>query len=321
MRRRTMLGLGAAALASAGAGLAVRDYRRVLGDARAAIAAAGTARLVQTQHGTQEYAEAGDGPAVLVLHGTGGGFDQGLMFARRLIADGFRIIAPSRFGYLGTGFPADARPEAQADALANLLDALGLEAVSVIGASAGAIPALALAIRHPSRLRALVPIVPASFVPGRPAPPPPGPLAEWIIRRGLRSDALIWAGIRLAERRMIATLLATDPDLVSRADPAEQARVRAILHGILPVSLKYQGLLNDARTTAAPPDLPLATIRAPTLAISAEDDGFGTAAAARHIAASVPGAELLVLPEGGHVWVGHDASVMARIAEFLRKRA
>lgn len=321
MRRRTMLGLSTAALVAGGIGLAVRDYRRVLGDAHAAIAAAGTPRLVQSHHGPQEYAEAGDGPAIMMIHGTGGGYDQGLLFSRRLIADGFRVIAPSRFGYLGTGFPSDARPEAQADALADLLDGLGLKAVSVIGGSAGAIPALAFALRHPSRVRALVPIVPASFVPGRPAPPPPNPFAEWIIRRGLRSDLMIWAGIRLAEPRMIATLLATDPDLVAAADPAEQARVRAILNGILPVSLKYQGLLNDARTTAAPPDLPLAMIRAPTLTISAEDDRFGTVDAARHIASTVPGAELLVLPKGGHVWVGHDAEVMAHIADFIRKHA
>ena len=35
---------------------------------------------------------------------------------------------------------------------------------------------------------------------------------------------------------MIGSLLATDPALVRRAEPAERARVEAILHGILPVS-------------------------------------------------------------------------------------
>ncbi|MFN3992485.1 MAG: alpha/beta fold hydrolase [Tabrizicola flagellatus] len=317
MRRRTMLGFGATALVAAGAGIAVRDYRQMLDAARTAIAAAGPPRQASSRFGPQEYAEAGQGPPVLVIHGTGGGYDQGLLFAHRLIAGGFRIIAPSRFGYLGTPFPADPGPEAQADALADLLDALDLPSVAVIGGSAGAIPALALALRHPARVRALVPLVPATYVPGRPAPPPQGPVAGWIIAHGLRSDVLVWAGIRAAERRMIATLLATDPQLVDAAAPDEQARVRAILHGILPVSLKYQGLLNDARWAAAPPDFPLAAIAAPTLAISAEDDRFGTAAAARHIARSVPGAELMMLPSGGHVWVGRDAAIMDRIAAFL----
>ena len=42
-----------------------------------------------------------------MVHGAGGGFDQGLElgdFARA----GFRVIAVSRFGYLGTPLPADA---------------------------------------------------------------------------------------------------------------------------------------------------------------------------------------------------------------------
>jgi pimeloyl-ACP methyl ester carboxylesterase len=319
MRRRSVLGLGAAATIAAGTGAAIWDYRRVLHAARAAIADAGIPRQAPSRFGPQEYAEAGDGPPVLMIHGTGGGYDQGRLFARRLIEQGFRVIAPSRFGYLGTAFPTDPGPEAQADALADLLDALGLASVPVIGGSAGAIPALAFALRHPDRTRALVPIVPACFVPGRPAPPPPNPLAAWIIEHGLRSDVLVWAGIRLAERQMIATLLATDPDLVAAAPPEEQARVRAILHGILPVSLRYQGLLNDARWAAAPPDFPLGGITAPTLAISVEDDRFGTAAAARHIAASVPAADLMILADGGHVWVGHDQEIMARVAAFLRQ--
>lgn len=321
MRRRQLLGYGAAALFAAGTGTAIRDYNRVLSDARAAIDRAGPPRQAPSRFGPQEYAEAGEGPPILMIHGTGGGYDQGLLFARRLIAAGFRVIAPSRFGYLGTGFPADPGPDAQADALADLLDALDLDRVPVIGGSAGAIPALAFALRHPDRTQALVPIVPACFVPGRPAPPPPNPLAVWIIAHGLRSDVLVWAGIRLARRQMTATLLATDPDLVAAAAPDEQDRVHAILHGILPVSLKYEGLLNDARWAAAPPDFPLAGITAPTLAISVQDDRFGTADAARHIAASVPGAELMMLSEGGHVWVGHDAEIMERIAAFLRQSA
>jgi 2-hydroxy-6-oxonona-2,4-dienedioate hydrolase len=318
MRRRNLLKLGTAAMVAAGTGAAIWDYRRVLHDARAAIAAAGAPLRAPSRFGPQEYADVGDGPPLLMIHGTGGGFDQGLLFARRLIQQGFRVIAPSRFGYLGTGFPADPGPEAQADALADLMDSLGLDRIPVIGGSAGAIPALAFALRHPDRTRAPVPIVPATFVPGRPAPPPPNPLAAWIIEHGLRSDALVWAGLRLARRQMIATLLATDPDLVEAAAHDEQDRVSAILHGILPVSLKYEGLLNDARWAAAPPDYPLDRITAPTLAISVEDDRFGTADAARHIAASVPGAQELILPEGGHVWVGHDQEIMARIGDFLR---
>ncbi len=317
MRRRPVIALGIGAILAGG--VAWQDQRRVLGAARAALRAAGTPQSAPTRHGPCEYAVAGDGPPLLMIHGTGGGYDQGLVAARGLRRLGWRIVAPSRFGYLGTPFPADPGPEAQADALADLLDALGIDRLPVIGASAGALPALVFALRHPGRTAALVALVPATHVPGRPAPPPPNAAARWIIERGLRSDAAIWLGIRLAEDRMIATLLATDPALVDAAAPAERARVRAILRAILPVSLREAGLKNDARWAGDPPALPLGRIAAPTLAISAEDDRFGTAAAARHVAAAVPGAELLVFREGGHVLVGHDAEAMAAIDGFLRR--
>ncbi len=42
-----------------------------------------------------------------------------------------------------------------------------------------------------------------------------------------------------------------------------------------------------------------------------------TAAAARHLAESVPGARLVVYPTGGHVWVGHDNDIMDEIGRFV----
>ena len=59
-------------------------------------------------------------------------------------------------------------------------------------------------------------------------------------------------------------------------------------------------------------------ITAPTLAVSVQDDRFGTYAAAQHLAATVPGARLLSWPTGGHVWVGHDAELFAEVDAFLR---
>ena len=61
----------------------------------------------------------------------------------------------------------------------------------------------------------------------------------------------------------------------------------------------------------------LETIRAPTLALSLEDDRFETLAAARHIAAMVPGARLASFPTGGHVWVGRNNEVWAAVDGFL----
>lgn len=212
--------------------------------------------------------------------------------------------------------PADPSSENQADAIVDLMDELGIHRAPVIGGSAGALPALQFAIRHPDRLSALAPIVPASYVPG-PPPQPPSALASAIMNYGLKSDFLFWTGIVSAEDAMVAALLATDPALVHRAPASERARVRAILRDILPVSARARGLANDAALTGAPQRMALERISAPTLVISLEDDRFGTAAAARHIANSVPGARLKIYPSGGHVWVGHDEDLFAELDAFL----
>jgi pimeloyl-ACP methyl ester carboxylesterase len=78
--------------------------------------------IAETGRGPIEYATAGAGPPVLLIHGAGGGYDQGLLLGRPLLEKGFRVIAPSRFGYLRTPLPDDASAQAQADAHAALLD-------------------------------------------------------------------------------------------------------------------------------------------------------------------------------------------------------
>jgi pimeloyl-ACP methyl ester carboxylesterase len=314
-RRRFLWTTGAAGAAIVSSGVVGTMYRRDLDRAVARVGSGST--VINLSQGLMEYAEAGLGPPVLMIHGTGGGFDQGLDFTRGIAAAGWRIIAPSRFGYLRSDFPNDASSEAQADAFASLLDHLGIARLPVMGGSAGALSAIQFAIRYPDRCSALVALVPATHVPGR-APVRPSATGAAIMRYGLQSDFLFWTGVRLAEGRMIGTLLATDPALVAAAAPEEQARVRRILNNILPISLRSRGLLNDGALAGTPAPADLSRIRAPTLALSLEDDRFGTWEAAQHIAQSVAGAQLKGFKKGGHVWVGHDAEVTAIVTGFLR---
>jgi pimeloyl-ACP methyl ester carboxylesterase len=320
MRRRAFLLVSAAAGLAVAGGTVWRSYSRDMREAEARLAAAGS-QVFNSRFGPMEYGTRGEGPPVLAIHGTGGGFDQGLSMLGSLADRGWRLIAPSRFGYLRTPLPPDPSSEAQADAFADLLDHLGIERAAAIGGSAGALPALAFALRYPDRCAALVALVPAAYVPGRPTPQPPGPVAAAVIDYALASDLPFWLGRRLVEDRMIGALLATDPALVHAASPEDQAAVRAVLRDIAPIRMRADGLRNDARRVAEAPNLPLELIACPTLAISVEDDRFETAPAARHIAASVPGAELVILPQGGHAWVGHAAEVTDRISDFLRGRS
>jgi pimeloyl-ACP methyl ester carboxylesterase len=314
-RREFAIALAAAAALAAG-GYAL--YRRDLAAARMR---AGKSAVASTPCGPIEYATHGTGQPVLVVHGAGGGFDQGIAFGSPLAERGFRVVAMSRFGYLRTPLPAVATAAAQADAHACLLDALALERAAVVGISAGAPSAIELALRHPERVSALVLVVPAAFVPRSDGSPsvrtPPGVLE--LFDTALRSDFLFWAIRRAAPSLMTRALLGTRPELVASATASERARVAAILDSILPVSERRVGLLNDALVTSRLERPPLETISVPTLAISAADDLYGTYDSAQYSAAHIPGARFVGYADGGHVFVGHAAEVTAEMAEFLRR--
>lgn len=299
----------------------VQRYRATMRDARQRTAQGGA--LASTRCGPIEYAALGSGTPILVVHGAGGGFDQGIEVGRDLVPAGFRVIAMSRFGYLRTPLPDDASAQAQADAHAALLDALQIDRAAVLGVSAGAPSALQFAIRHPDRCSALVLLVPAVYVPrpdgAAPVITPRG--TRFIFDTALRSNFLYWAATRLAPETLVRALLATPPEIVARAGAAERARVRKVMELALPVSRRRLGLLNDARVTSALVRYPLERIACPTLTVSLADDLFGTFDAARYTAEQVPRARFLGFERGGHIWVGQHAGIMRAIADFVRTEA
>jgi pimeloyl-ACP methyl ester carboxylesterase len=63
------------------------------------------ARMMQTAHGPIEYLEVGDGGPVLLIHGVVEGADHGPYLARTYLGEGFRVIAVSQFGYVGSPLP------------------------------------------------------------------------------------------------------------------------------------------------------------------------------------------------------------------------
>jgi pimeloyl-ACP methyl ester carboxylesterase len=74
----------------------------------------------------------------------------------RTRSGGYRVITPSRFGYLGSPLPAKPTTVAQAEAFVSLLDALGIVRAPVLAFSAGSTSAVQLAVHHPERVSALV---------------------------------------------------------------------------------------------------------------------------------------------------------------------
>lgn len=67
-------------------------------------------QIIETRNGKMQVALRGKGMPVLISHGIAGGFDQGLGLADAHLSEGMLVIAPSRFGYLGSAMPANASP-------------------------------------------------------------------------------------------------------------------------------------------------------------------------------------------------------------------
>lgn len=316
IRPRRIALTATALLGSAFAGLTYSAYRSEIERARTRIATG--SQIAQTRCGPIEYAAPGNGPPLLIVHGAGGGFDQGMSFAQAFL-DRFHVVAMSRFGYLRTPLPKNASAQTQADAHATLLDALDIKQVAVVGISAGAPSAMQFALRHPQRTKALVLLVPAAYVPRLGGAPSltASPLTALFSFTALRSDFLFWSATKLAHDAVIRAILATPPELVKNASADEQARIQRVLDLILPVSARRRGLIKDANICSTLPRYELEQIAAPTLAISFEDDLFGTSDGARYSAQHIPGARFIGYPSGGHLWVGHQNDVVAQITSFL----
>lgn len=293
-------------------------YQHQIRRARARVASG--SRMLETAIGPIECAEAGEGPPVLVIHGAGGGFDQGLDLADSLVQRGFHVIAISRFGYLRTPLPQDASAETQADAHAAVLDALDIPRCAVFGVSAGGPSAMQLALRHPDRVTALTLMVPAAYAP-RPEGTPPGrmsALGSVLMNLTLKSDFLFWLALRVAPRAMTRVILGTPPALLDDADPAERAIVQTALDHVLPVSSRRLGLINDAAVVSRLPRFELERLETPTLIISARDCLYRTFAGSRYSAEHMPHARFIGYPAGGHLLVGHQQESADAVTDFLK---
>lgn len=303
-------------------------YTHDIAEARARIAHG--SRMIDTPHGPIEYAVAGDGPStILIVHGAGGGFDQGLDAGEPFIARGFRVVAPSRFGYLKSTLPLDASPAAQADAYALLLDALNIHRVVVLGVSAGGPSAMQFALRYPGRTAALILMVPLAYPAGvgverRPRGATPSRLpgaTKWLFDAALSSDLLFWAGLRFASGMMTRAVLGTQPEELNAAGPEEQARVAIVRDHILPITARRYGLMHDAAIGGSLPRYELEKIAVPTLVVGVVDCLYGTYEGAQYTARHIPGARFFSVADGGHLWVGHDAEVTAEVSAFLDRSA
>jgi pimeloyl-ACP methyl ester carboxylesterase len=282
-------------------------YRHDMKAARARLAAA-ERHVVSTPWGAVEYAERGSGAPVLVVHGIYQHCIHGLFSVRDVLLDR-RVIAPSRFGYLGSSMPPNATPAAQADAFAALLDALEIGEIDVVGISAGTPSALQLALRHPERVKHLAVLV--GNLPGSPTA-----IVQPFWTKPVNRQFVMWA-LRTFAPSTTARLVAAVPRGFDMSSD-DVRYVTEFLDGLFPMSpegYNFDLFVSNADVT----NYNLESISVPTLIGHTKDDQLASHEASQRAAERIPGARFVSLESGGHLMLGQQKA-LDKLADFFAER-
>jgi pimeloyl-ACP methyl ester carboxylesterase len=247
-------------------------------------------------------------PSLLLVMGLG---SQMLLwddrFCEELAARGFRVIrfdnrdvgrstilrdarVPARWQLaLRNSAGAAYALEAMADDAAGLLDHLEIDAAHVVGASMGGMIAQLIAIRHPERVLSLVSIM--STTGNRRVGRPDPRVALRMLRPAARTrDAYIEEHIQTY--RLIASR-----DFDFEEGHKRERAGRLFGRGIHPAGSARQ---MAAVVTAEDRTEPLRRIRVPAAVIHGDQDPLVNVSGGRATAATIPNAELVVIPGMGH---------------------
>jgi 3-oxoadipate enol-lactonase len=249
----------------------------------------------------------GAGPDVLLLHA---GIADSRMWeplADRLVAAGYRTIAPDLQGFGRT--PLAPGIVSNAGDLVGLLDELGIPEAAVVGASFGGRVALELALRAPERVRALA-----------------------LLGSGL--DAFEWSiELETFDAEETAALEREDVEDAVRAnvrmwvtrrgravDPAVVDLVAAMQRDVFAAQIGVEAEFEDNRPPVAER---LREIAAPALVVVGADDVEDFHGVARRLAAELPAAEPLVTIEAAaHLpALERPAEVADVLVPFLARHA
>ncbi len=256
-----------------------------------------------------QFTEAGEGPVVLLLHGSLGDWRYWAPQMEVLAAAGWRVVAPSfrhcwpeRWDGQGDTYKID---QHVADTAA-FIQALGAGPVVVVGHSRGGHVAFRLGERHPELVRALV-------------------LAE----PGGELDSSLDPNARLGQQ---AAAFAAAAEYVKRGDPEGALRTFAEHTGGpgawdkrgqrekqigLDNAMTLLGQINEERKPYA--RAAVEAIRAPTLLVHGSDTQPNFIRIIDAMEAIIPGARVVVVPGASHRMSEQNPGVFnAAVIEFLR---
>jgi magnesium chelatase accessory protein len=248
----------------------------------------------------------GDGPALLLLHGTGAATHSWAALAP-LLARRFTVIAPDLPGHGFTSMPQPSRMSlpGMAQALAQLLAALRLAPALAVGHSAGAAILARMAIDRAIDSKGIVclngALLPLHGLAGLVF----SPAAKLLSFNPLVPRLFAWrAADETAVRRLIAS---TGSTLDARSVALYGRLLRSPQHVAGALAMMANWDLEPLRR-----DLP--RLKAPLLLLVAGNDRTVPPAEAQRVRALLPAAEQVELPALGHLAHEEDAAAVWRVA-------
>ena len=276
-------------------------------------------KVLNTSRGPVEYVDTGEGEVVLSLHGAMGGYDQARILACTIGEEGYRYLAISRPGYLGTPITAGRTPEGQADLYAEFIDLLGVRKVIIFAISGGGPSAIFFALRHCERCRGLVLV---STLGGKAQNRIPlffhlmTLLAKW--------PAFVSMLKKKTESNLKRHLNRSISDPAILESTLRDADAMALYRGVAIGSFyrmgeRIEGTKNDIKISQTR-TYPLNDIAVPTLVVHGTRDPLVPFEQhGKRLASEIPGAQLFAVKGGEHVTIfTHRKEVQSRVSDFLR---
>lgn len=255
------------------------------------------ANAAHLSYGDMSYVDEGEGEVILSVHGIFGGYDQAYDTCKEFAKD-YRIIAPSRFGYLGSDVLGNGAPAEQAAAYVELLNDLGVEKVYLLATSAGGSVAIRFALDYPERTKGLILYCSAM---------PPVTKPE-----------------RCAEYAGPPALLCNDYAvfLMSPLFKPIMGMEPSTIDSMLPIGDRKQGVVLDASITNPDmarhfEDYPIEDLQVPTLIFHAKDDRLASYTATEQAVPRFPDCTFISFESGGHLLSGHGEEIAKAVSEFI----
>ncbi|MFJ1912938.1 alpha/beta fold hydrolase [Streptomyces sp. NPDC088147] len=258
-----------------------------------------TLRELPTDQGVLRYHEAGDGPPLLLLHGSGPGVTGWRNYRGNLAAFArhFRCLVLEFPGF-GVSDPTNEHPMLAAPkAVVRFLEGLGLDRVDVVGNSMGGIVAANLAIARPGLFRRIVSVGGIGRNLFSPSPGEGIKLLVEFAENPSREALVRWMHSMVYDPAVVTDEMveerwaqATDPDTLASARRMFGREALAAL------------LAADEAGDQPPYWAMLHKITVPTLITWGRDDRVSPVDMALLPMRTMPKAELHVMPDCGH-WV------------------